>query len=540
MSTDPLAQAEQAYRQGDLDRADALAASSQRPDALQFRAMLAIESQQLDQARAHMSAFLKQRPADPNGWFNLGLVCKQLSDVSTAEKAYREALRLNPLHPGAKAGMIELIVAQVSHLLSRDSPSKALQLLDDSHLLDSAALWDARAAVLNALGDHKAALAAARKAIALAPDNIRITANLAALLCSQTDAQALTEAAQLATQVLAHRADHGGANHCLAIVLQKQGDLQKAFVHASRAVKVEPSTEHCLTAADIQSLLDPLGAAQMLEQASSQIAARPVSLQSKQDRALFQRQKGVALLRANQPQEALAALDVALGLDAADQRTIAHRGVALAVTDSPQKANGWLGIPHRIHRQTLTCPAAFDSLSSFNGALASDISTHSLMRWEPLGLAARNGGLTDNLLADETAAIVGFEQSLRAAIDQLIASGSLSAPFDAAFPGVNYQLNIWATLVRAGGNIDTHIHEESWLSGAYYVQLPDGKNDEGAIEFGRPHADLPQASQTACEILRPREGELLLFPSYLFHRTLAHEGAEPRISVSFDVSKLPG
>ncbi|MFK7957848.1 MAG: tetratricopeptide repeat protein [Lysobacterales bacterium] len=546
MSADPLVQAEQAFRQGDLDRADGLAAHSPRPDALQFRAMLAIQSQRLDQAREHMSAFLSQRPDDPNGWFNMGLVCKQLGDLSEAEKAYGEALRLAPDHPAANAGMIELIIANVNRLLGSNNPSAALKLLESCHNLTSAALWDARAAVLNSLGDNIPALAAARKALELAPDNLRITANLAALLSSQTNPEALAEAIQLATQVLSQRPDHGGANHCLAVVLQKQGELETALVHANRAVQVQPSLDHCMTAGDIQSLLNPQRGARMLGDAAEQMwasqkaspdCATPEMIRA---RALLLRQRGVALLRANQPGEALAVLDESLDLDPADQRTIAHRGVAMAITSNPQEANRWLGISHWIHREILACPAEFESLGHFNAALANDISEHSLMRWEPLGLAARNGGLTDNLLADNTLAIGGFERSLRAAINKMIASGPQSAPFDAAFPGTDYQLNIWATLVHADGNIDTHIHEESWLSGAYYVQLPAGQGDEGGIEFGRPHADLPQANQTECEVMRPSEGELLLFPSYLFHRTLAHQGVEPRISISFDVSKPPG
>lgn len=34
---------------------------------------------------------------------------------------------------------------------------------------------------------------------------------------------------------------------------------------------------------------------------------------------------------------------------------------------------------------------------------------------------------------------------------------------------------------------------------------------------------------------RPREGLLLLFPSYVYHRTLPFESSETRISIAVDV-----
>jgi uncharacterized protein (TIGR02466 family) len=103
-------------------------------------------------------------------------------------------------------------------------------------------------------------------------------------------------------------------------------------------------------------------------------------------------------------------------------------------------------------------------------------------------------------------------------------------------------LNLWATRVAAQGVIDTHIHEESWLSGAYYVELPPALGNDGTagwIEFGRPHRGLPDPPADAVRCLRPEVGLLLLFPSYLYHRTLPFDGGGERISISFDLTPTP-
>ncbi len=488
--------------------------------------MLAMQAGSLATASEFLTRYLKARPQDANGWHNLALVASQRGALEDAAGAWQRALALKPDHPPSRAGLDQLLVSQVSALLQRNAPVQALALLDQQAASPSAVLLDARAAVHHRFGHGDEAITFSRKAVALAPDNARLRANLAALLCGQTDPEKIAEAESLASELLQQRPDHPGANHCLAVVCRKTGRFAEAAQYAATAVQSEPTVEHWLTLGDVQAELEPQRGIAALKQG---VAAHPQAPE-------LYRQLGIAQLRAGQPNEALAALDQALTLDPADQRSIAHRAVAMTLCGRGEEANAWLGQPAYIRQVTLACPPAFPDLAAFNKALANDIAGHSRMRWEPVGLAARNGGLTDDLTADQTPAIQGFEASLRAAISDMIASRPQVAPFEAAFPGEPYRLNIWATLVNADGNIDTHIHEDSWLSGAYYVQLPPGTGQEGAIEFGRPHADLPQPPGADHPVIQPREGQLLLFPSYLFHRTLSHQHETPRISVSFDVS----
>ena len=104
-----------------------------------------------------------------------------------------------------------------------------------------------------------------------------------------------------------------------------------------------------------------------------------------------------------------------------------------------------------------------------------------------------------------------------------------------------YTIHVWATQAAQSGYIDTHIHEESWLSGAYYVEVPpairaDDATHAGWIEFGRPHAGLPPWPEQALRHVWPQAGTLLLFPSFLFHRTLPYAGEGERISISFDLA----
>jgi uncharacterized protein (TIGR02466 family) len=257
------------------------------------------------------------------------------------------------------------------------------------------------------------------------------------------------------------------------------------------------------------------------------------------------RQHGIALLRHGQADASRQVLAESVAIDPDDQRAIAHLGVALAEAGSLDAAIELIGLHRHVHAVVLAPPEGFNA-NRFHEALADDIRKHSQQRWEPAGLAAKNAYLSGDLLADRTAAIVGFEQRLREAIDAFLVAcrqrrqAGASDVFLDNIPG-DYRLHVWATLAAQSGYIDTHIHEDSWLSGAYYVELPeaiDANDPTGAgwIEFGQPWAGLPQWPEHALRRVFPQVGTLLLFPSYLFHRTLPYTGPGERISISFDLA----
>ncbi len=98
---------------------------------------------------------------------------------------------------------------------------------------------------------------------------------------------------------------------------------------------------------------------------------------------------------------------------------------------------------------------------------------------------------------------------------------------------------IWGVVLGAGGQVDSHIHDRSWISGAYYVRLPDfaavsNPAAAGAIEFGRPTPDRGGPAQGPTRTVVPQEGTIVLFPSYMFHRTIPFDNADQRVSISFN------
>ncbi len=430
-------------------------------------------------------------------------------------------------------------VAAAHSLVSAGNFSIALEIARKAieHGANSANIYELAGIAAGKRDDVKAAqryLDEAVKRDGGSPDRLL---NRAAVLSTSTEPRILESCANDALSVLDAQPESPLAHDVLCVVRAKQNRYEQAIEYGQAAVARAP-----------QRMDFVLHLAQALESSGDFREAAKVlqdTLDSGNGSAQLRRQLGICELKMGSTNEALVDLRKALALAPSDQRSIAHLQLAQTLLNI-EAAEG----PGLIKRVELEIPDGFESMAEFNSALAHDIRNHSLLRWEPVGLAARNGALTSDLTADRTKAIRAFEALLRQEIEARMreaiafdSKGARPPPFvENAWQG-DYELNIWATLTKSEGNIDTHIHEDSWLSGAYYVELPpsvqeDGSTHAGWIEFGRPYQDLPALAEENIQLIKPEPGLLLLFPSYLFHRTIPHSGEGERISISFDVSKV--
>lgn len=464
-----------------------------------------------------------------------GTALLQAGDAAAALPLLREAMQALPSDPRAAFRTGTAAFALRDYALAVEGFRAASAR--DPRWVEA---WSNLAASLARLDRHDDALQAARRALQLDPQRVDSWQALAALLSNRFDGESLEEGLRAVALVLRAEPRGAQAHHVAGLLWRKRGDLARALQHARQAVTLAPDDAECVEA---------LGEALLLaDQAEAAVQAYGQALARGLRSAAIERQHGIALLQAGCPDDAVPALTAALRAAPADQRTIAHLGAALAVGGDLAGAERLLGLQRNVHAVRLSTPDGFADAAAFHAALAQDIRRHSQQRWEPAGLAAHQAYLSGDLLADRTPAILGFEQRLREAIDGFI-GGCRADPGDVFLGNIPeaYRLHVWATQAAAAGFIDTHIHEESWLSGAYYVELPEAIANDAAgndaahagwIEFGRPFRALPQVPETMLRTIRPEVGTLLLFPSFLFHRTLPYAGGGERISISFDLAAV--
>ncbi len=65
--------------------------------------------------------------------------------------------------------------------------------------------------------------------------------------------------------------------------------------------------------------------------------------------------------------------------------------------------------------------------------------------------------------------------------------------------------------------------------------MTPARKGEGWIEFGRPDSRYTCVRDARLKLIEPVEGMVVLFPSYLWHRTVPLDSAEERISIAFDI-----
>ena len=105
-----------------------------------------------------------------------------------------------------------------------------------------------------------------------------------------------------------------------------------------------------------------------------------------------------------------------------------------------------------------------------------------------------------------------------------------------------YHLNGWIVSMKSGGTINPHIHENGWMSGSIYINVPESKGEhDGSLVVCIDENVIGSKDQkfnAAQNILDVKTGSLCLFPSSLIHYTLPFTSPEDRIVLAFDV--IPG
>ena len=100
----------------------------------------------------------------------------------------------------------------------------------------------------------------------------------------------------------------------------------------------------------------------------------------------------------------------------------------------------------------------------------------------------------------------------------------------------NYSLMGWYILMEKNGKLSWHHHPSGWLSGSFYINIPTSKGSEAAIEFSLHGNELPIINQKIpTKLCNVKAGDLVLFPSSLFHRTVPFHSDDTRLCIAFDL-----
>ena len=140
-----------------------------------------------------------------------------------------------------------------------------------------------------------------------------------------------------------------------------------------------------------------------------------------------------------------------------------------------------------------------------------------------------------DLFDTEDATMKELEEALLAAAAEMTYYRARDISAECAIE-VDFQGAAWANVSREGDFNRPHIHPGFVWSGVFYVDIGqrDPKVSEaGNIEFIDPR---PGNHHGAKHVVRPRAGQVLIFPSWLSHYVTPFRGRGERISIAFNVA----
>ncbi|MEO1066970.1 MAG: putative 2OG-Fe(II) oxygenase [Pseudomonadota bacterium] len=217
-----------------------------------------------------------------------------------------------------------------------------------------------------------------------------------------------------------------------------------------------------------------------------------------------------------------------------------------------EEARAILGFDDLVEIHDLDAPDGYDDMAAFNKALADHVVDHPTMAVPDKDHPTYHNDelhITRELVgpgaSTEPGPIRDLEVMIAAKVDDYLTRkrAALSHPFFDRWPEKSH-LTAWGTLLKGRGNLASHIHLDGYLGMVYYPELPDemrsdaadsGEDTSGFLELGHLPDDFPVSLDVDTHTIQPKEGRLVMFPGYFFHRTVPFESKDRRISIAFDV-----
>lgn len=549
------------------------------------RAQFLRKSGRIEQAGECWRERVRLEPADANAWTELGLVLLESvrTGTSAAERAntamdpndeaitaLRRAVELDPKLVRAWHGLANALRTAEALPEAEEAIRKALAL--DS---GQPALWASLAGILRLAGRPEPAVAAYAEAVRLglrAPD-VRC-AHAGAL----ADCLRIEDARAALADVIEAHPDWGPAYAALAHLSSEYGvpvgqtdrpdgffrravdarsedvNLRLALVRflleSKQGDEALEHVQHLRRRADHPALvalqanaLDQLG---RIEEAAACYAQVDPLFQGGDP--AFNRAYTRHLLKSARWREAAQRAQLALTNDPQDQESLAYLATAWRLLNDPREE--WLCDYRSLASlRPIETPAGWSHMEAFLADLMGALAPLHLARSQPVAQSVRGGSQTPGrLFGRPDPRISALRQVLSDAVKAWLAElpRDASHPFLARVASRVAITGSWSVKLWRAGSHANHVHQDGWMSSAFYVALPvsvrqgeagqSGRRESlpGSLQLGQPPAELGLGLAPR-RVIQPLVGHLALFPSYFWHGTTAFDDEEPRISVAFDM-----
>lgn len=559
------------HKSGDLSGAEkslkrALETSAENVDVLLALAAVHRQQGRTSQAERRLRRAIKLQPGNAAAWHSLGLLLFSTGAYDETQRCAREALKRNNRMPA----VWELLAATLQKV---GDIAAALAVCREGIALvpRAARLHYSLAQLLRQETDFTAAADAYENALACGFDTPDVYRNRAEALLDSGDVKGASAFADkgadrfpthpLMQRTAARLAFSSGAERDPLEKLQRAVNqephnpalwqtLIELMKRLGRNDEVGPALAQAKRRGCPESKgLSVLEALEMADQDHAEAAVTRLELLCEQfsEDAYVRKSLAMLLLRAGEPERAAQHCRTWLEKHPHDQTVLAFWGTALHLLGD-EREHWLLDYERMVTPVAVPPPAGYASSVEFFAELAVALEGLHHSNAQPIEQSVRGGTQTNGFLFRLKEPMLALlEQQLRLAISQAIEAfpderdhpfwGRRSINSVVAAEALRFA-GAWSVRLRDQGYHANHIHDQGWISSALYVALPqevqEGTGTEGHIQFGTPMTelglDLPPR-----RIVKPKVGELVLFPSYMWHGTLPFHSQESRTTVAFDL-----
>jgi tetratricopeptide (TPR) repeat protein len=438
----------------------------------------------LDEAEACCRQAIALNPAFAEAHSNLGNTLKKIGRLTESVASYKKAITFKPDLPETHNNLGSILQIQGKLDDAEVAYLKAIELKPDF-----AVAHNNLGNLLQELCRFKEAEASYKKAIVLKSSYADAHNNLGATLQAL---DRLSEAEASFRQAIAVNPDFARAHNNLAIVLQEQGRFKEALASYARAILLQPD----FTKARNEML---------------------TCLYQMDNKSLFFKELD-HLINHDKPNSIVGSLTC---------RSALKYGV--------NKFNIFCNEPlNFVHLIDLKSQCNFEEIFVRN--LKSILSADKrLKRKQPL---LSNGYQTSGNIFDRESNFTDqIQKYIRLEIEKYRVNFEISEEgFIKKWP-VDYGLYGWLISMKNGGELQPHIHENGWLSGSIYINVPSktSVNSGNLVVALGKDSDAINSSQNSKKIIDVITGSMVLFPASLMHHTIPFESEEERIVLAFDI-----
>jgi len=489
-------------------------ANSSCPSAQQVNNLLEdYQTGRYDDAEKSARALSLEYPSDNFSWKVLEAVLKQTNRMTEAAVAGQKAVEINPRDVEAHNNL-GVTLQELGRLAEAEASYKQAIALKPEYTEAHSNLG----VTLKDLGRLNEAEASYRQAITLKPGLAEAHSNLGDTL---KDLGRLNEAEASYKQAIILKPHFAEAHSNLGVTLKELGRTEDAEVSLRKAIALK--SDYSEAHYNLGMMFDSMG---KYEEAIEHFSL----INFKKSKSYLLR----CLYFQNKRSLFFDQLDTLIAQGETNS-VIGSLGCRSALTFGIEKPNLFCKEPLKyVLKTNLKERYDFKKLL-INPAIA--ISNKNEIGYRAQNLLSHGSQTYGNLFDVEPELTKGIQEIIRAEVDKYRFNFAESQEgFIKNWPA-RYSIRGWLISMKSGGELRSHMHEEGWISGSVYLNVPHKlKPDSGNLVVCiEDEKFMEEGKKNPKNIIDVVTGNLVLFPASLLHYTIPFDSKDERTVLAFDV-----